>query len=156
MIKEGSVNMIAYEDNWRAVKAAAPDVGIFPTTAAWFLAQVAVGADGILSGLASLTPHFLIDLWRASQAMDLAKMRAVGDQLYPIVRKIYGAAPKMDMHTRVKVGLKHLGIIDCAVPRAPLLPISKEVEERVIQTVEAAGLARYVKPSEQARRQVAS
>ena len=140
-IKEGSGTMTAYEDNWRRVKEAAPDVSILPSNFDWFLAQVAVGADGILSGLASLAPHFLIDLWRAAEARDLAAMRSASDRLYPIVRNIYGAPPIMDCHMRIKVGLKRLGIIDCALPRPPLLPVSREIEAEVVQTVDAAGLS---------------
>ena len=90
-IKEGSDTMLAYEENWRKVKAARPELAILPSNFNWFLAQLAVGGDGILSGLASLTPHWLIDLWRAAEARDLDAMRAASDRLYPIVRSIYGA-----------------------------------------------------------------
>ena len=62
-IKEGSDTMLAYEENWRKVKAARRDIAILPSNFNWFLAQLAVGGDGILSGLASLTPHWLIDWW---------------------------------------------------------------------------------------------
>ncbi len=108
-IKEGSDTMLAYEDNWRKIKAVRPELVILPSNFHWFLAQLAVGGDGILSGLASLTPHWLIDLWRAAEARDLDAMRTASDRLYPIVRTIYGAPPLIDMHTRIKVGLKKLG-----------------------------------------------
>ena len=93
------------------MKAVRPDLAFLPSNFNWFLPQLAVGGDGILSGLASLTPHWLIDLWRAAQARDLEAMRAASDRLYPIVRTIYGAPPLIDMHTRIKVGLKKLGLI---------------------------------------------
>src|SRR5262249_7726831 len=102
-IKEGSDTMLAYEENWRRIKPVRPDLSILPSNFNWFLAQLAVGGDGILSGLASLTPHWLIDLWHASEARDLDAMRAASDRLYPIVRSIYGAEPLIDMHTRIKV-----------------------------------------------------
>ena len=50
----------------------------------------------------------------------------------------------MDMHTRIKAGLEHLGVIDCAMPRAPLLPISDDLAAHVARTVDEAGLARLV------------
>lgn len=142
-IKEGSDTMMAYEDNWRQVKAASPDVAILPSNFDWFLPQLAVGADGILSGLASLTPHLLVDLWRASEARDLDAMRKASDALYPIVRNVYGKPPRMDMHTRIKVGLRHLGLIRNADPRGPLLPVSPAVQASVIRAVDEAGLARH-------------
>ena len=143
-VKEGSDTMTAYEDNYRRLKAEAPHVAMLPSNFDWFLAQCAVGADGILSGLANLTPHFLVDLWRATQNLDLGAMRDASDRLYPIVRAIYGAPPRMDMHTRIKAGLVHLGVIDSAMPRPPLLPISEAVAARVARSVDEAGLARFV------------
>jgi 4-hydroxy-tetrahydrodipicolinate synthase len=140
-IKEGSDTMTAYEDVWRRVKAAAPDVAVLPSNFDWFMPQLAVGGDGILSGLASLTPHLLVELWRAAERRDLDAMRAASDRLYPIVRTIYGRAPRMDMHTRIKVGLRHLGVIECADPRGPLRPVVRAVETEVIAVVDAAGLA---------------
>jgi 4-hydroxy-tetrahydrodipicolinate synthase len=139
-IKEGSGDITLYEDNWRLLKAAAPHVEILPSNYHWLFQQVATGADGILSGMASLIPHLLSDLWTASKNDDLSGMRAINERLYPIVRTIYGSPPLIDMHTRLKVGLEHLGIIDSAVPRPPLLPVPNETAGRVIETVSKAGL----------------
>lgn len=142
-IKEGSDSMSAYAENWSRIKAAAPEVSILASNFDWFLAQCAVGADGILSGLASLTPHILVDLWRAAEASDLDAMRAADARLRPIVAAIYGVPPRMDMHTRVKEALRHLGVIDCAIPRAPLLPVSDDVAAEVVRTVDEAGLGEF-------------
>ena len=139
-IKEGSGDVAIYEDNWRRLKAEAPDVLMLPSNYDWFLAQLAVGADGVLSGLASLTPHLFVDLLAATRAGDLNAMRAVNDRFYPIVRSIYGARPIMDMHTRIKVALHHLGIIANPLPRPPLPPVSGAVADAVRRTIDAAGL----------------
>lgn len=139
-IKEGSDTMTAYEDNWRRVKAARPDLAFLPSNFNWFLPQLAVGGDGILSGLASLTPHWLIELLNAAQSQDLGRMRVASDRLYPIVRTIYGTAPLVDMHTRIKVGLKKLGIIANATPRPPLMPVLPEVAVQVERVIEASNL----------------
>jgi 4-hydroxy-tetrahydrodipicolinate synthase len=144
-IKEGSDTMLAYEDNWRKIKAVRPDLVILPSNFHWFLAQLAVGGDGILSGLANLTPHWLIDLWRAAEARDLGAMRTASDRLYPIVRTIYGAPPLIDMHTRIKVGLKKLGLIANATPRPPLMPALPDIVAQVERVVETSGLAAEVK-----------
>lgn len=130
-IKEGSDLMLSYEENWRAVKAANPDVLILPSNYNWFLPQLAVGGDGILSGLASLVPHLFIELWDASRAADLAAMRRASDRLHPIVRGIYGEVPLIDMHTRIKGALKALGVIANADPRSPLMPLLPEVARKV-------------------------
>ncbi len=130
-IKEGSNTMLAYEENYRALRQIAPDVAFLPSNYDWFLPQLAVGGDGLLSGLASLTPGLLCDLWTAAAAADLTAMRAASDRLHPIVRAIYGAPPIIYMHTRIKVGLKALGIIDNSAPRPPLLEVRPEIESAI-------------------------
>lgn len=130
-VKEGSNSMLAYEENYRALRGAAPDVAFLPSNFDWFLPQLAVGADGLLSGLASLTPGLLSDLWKAAEAADLIAMRNASDRLYPIVRAIYGVPPIIDMHTRIKVGLETLGIIENASPRPPLLEIQPDIKSAI-------------------------
>jgi 4-hydroxy-tetrahydrodipicolinate synthase len=144
-IKDGSDSFKSYEDTWRRVKEIAPHVAVLPSNYDWFFAQTAVGADGILSGLGSLAPHYLADLWRASQKGDLTAMRAANDRLYPIVRAIYGAPPAMDMHTRIKACLRHLGIIATAFPRPPLLPLDSKTMTRMAEATDAADFTRFVK-----------
>ena len=134
-IKEGSDTIFAYDENRRALKNANPAVAILPSNYNWFLPQLAVGGDGILSGLVSLAPHLFIELWQASLADDLKAMRAINDRMYPIVQAIYGPAPIVDMHTRMKVGLKTLGLIKHADPRPPLLPVLPALCDAIATTV---------------------
>jgi 4-hydroxy-tetrahydrodipicolinate synthase len=139
-VKEGSGDITLYEDNWRALKAAAPQVSILPSNYHWLFSQVVIGADGILSGMASLIPDLLCELWAASEAGDLRRMRAANDAIYPIARSIYGAPPLLEMHTRIKVALAHMGIIDSAVPRRPLLPVEPHVARMIADTIGRADL----------------
>lgn len=138
-VKEGSADIRLYEDNLRALRATGPQVAMLCSNFDWFLAQVAVGADGILSGLASLVPDLLGDLWAAAEASDLAAMRRANDRLYPVVRAIYGTAPLMDMHTRIKVALQHLGVIGHALPRPPLQPVGEAARRTVIAAADQLG-----------------
>ena len=130
-IKEGSDDIMAYEENWRKIKEAAPNVAVLASNFDWFLAQCSIGTDGILSGLASLAPDILIDLWCATEKSDLDAMRSISDRLYHLVRSIYGTPPRMDMHTRIKEALVAIGVIDCARPRPPLLSVSREVTNHI-------------------------
>ena len=137
-VKEGSDTMLAYDENRRAVKKADPKIAFLPSNYNWFLPQLAVGGDGILSGLVSLAPHLFIELWQASVADDLKVMRAVNERLYPIVKAIYGPAPIVDMHTRMKVGLREFGLIRNADPRPPLLPVLPELYDAIATALGAA------------------
>ena len=139
-VKDGSGTMLAYEENYRALRTGAPDTAMLPSNFHWFLPQLAVGADGLLSGLGSLAPSRLADLWQAAEREDLAGMRAASDRLYPIVRAIYGPAPIIDMHSRIKIGLQQIGIIKNPVPRPPLIPVSSRIADRIraaVRTLQA-------------------
>jgi len=129
-IKEGSDTIVAYEDNFFALRAANPEVAILPSSYDFFLSQLAVGADGILSGLGSLAPRMLARLWNASTDRDIVEMRRLNEQLYPLIRAVYGNKARMHMHTRIKAGLMQLGVIDDCRPRGPLVQLdAAELEE---------------------------
>src|SRR3546814_13584223 len=123
--------MLAYEENYRRLKEVAPDVAMLPSNFDWFLPQLAVGADGLLSGLASLTPAWLADLWVAADRCDLRGMRTASDRLHPIVRAIYGPSPIIAMHTRIKVGLNALGTLYWAQPKLTSVVVGGSEERRV-------------------------
>lgn len=139
-VKEGSGTIQLYEDNLRMIREKAPHVAMLPSNYNWMFAQAATGADGLLSGMASLVPQHLCDLWAATEAGDLKAMRAANDVLYGFVRAIYGPPPLIDMHTRLKVGLAHIGVIASDVPRPPLRPVPQDYARRIIEEVDRLGL----------------
>jgi 4-hydroxy-tetrahydrodipicolinate synthase len=137
-IKEGSDSMTLYEDNLRATKAVKPSLAMMPSNFDWFMPQLAVGGDGILSGLASLAPALLAQLWRASESKDLDAMRKASDALYPLSRAIY-AQPRADMYARMKVVLKHMGVIATDSSRSRRTEFSAAEREALIRAFESTG-----------------
>jgi 4-hydroxy-tetrahydrodipicolinate synthase len=135
-VKEGSDSMTVYEDNLRALHAVKPDMAVLPSNFDWFLPQLAVGGDGILSGLASLVPQALSDLWTASVADDLVAMRRVNDLLFPLVRTIY-ALPRSDMYARIKLALHLAGVIASPTSKTVFDETSRAALQRAMQ---AAGV----------------
>lgn len=144
LIKEGTGDPTVYQDNLRRVRAVAPHVSIMATNSTWLIDQACIGGDGMLSGVASLTPHWLIEGWKAIGAGDLKGVRRANDKMHPIMRNIYGA-PRFDMHTRIKVALQHLGVIRHAGPRGPLLPVTGVAAELVRRTIDESGLTALLK-----------
>ncbi len=134
-IKEGSNDITVYEENVRRIRRDAPNTAVLASNFKWLFAQAAFGADGILSGLASLLPDALIDLWDATEAMDLGRMRAVNETMQPFIDAVYGRPPLMDMHTRMKVALEELGVIAEAMPRLPLLLPNPADKSRICAAV---------------------
>ena len=143
MIKEGSGDPALYAENLRRIRAIAPHISMMPTNATWIMAQIAIGGDGILSGFSSLAPRWLVDLWSATEAGDLASMRRIDEQMNPLLRSIF-AGPRMDVYSRIKYALHYLGIIKNTTPRPPLLPIGADTERRISAAVEASGLRSFI------------
>lgn len=138
-IKEGSDSMRSYEENWQAIKRMRPDLQVLASNFDWFLAQLAVGSDGILSGLASLVPHQLVELWRASKDNDLPAMRAASARMLPLVRVIY-AAPRNEMYARIKAALRMMDVIDCAKAREPFEPVGMATQGAIRDALIQIGL----------------
>lgn len=138
-IKEGSDTMRAYEENRAAIKAERSDLSVLASNFDWFLAQLSVGADGILSGLAALVPDDLVTLWRAGAANDLPAMRAASDKMLPLVRAIY-ALPRNEMYARIKVALTMMQVIASPKAREPFVPVPEVVCARIRAALIQMGL----------------
>lgn len=139
-VKEGSDSIRAYEDNYRALKVARPDFAVLASNFDWFLAQLASGSDGILSGLASLAPRPLADLWQASQRGDITAMRETSARVQPLVSAIY-AAPRNEMYVRIKHALCTLGVIASAKARAPFPSVDAATARAIDAALEQTGIA---------------
>jgi 4-hydroxy-tetrahydrodipicolinate synthase len=138
-VKEGSDSIRAYEENRRVLKAARPGFSILASNFDWFLAQLAIGSDGILSGLASVAPQLLVELWQAGERLDLEAMRAISATLQPLVQLIY-AAPRNEMYVRIKFALHAMGVIASATARGPFLPVDAATAHAILGALPQAGL----------------
>ena len=92
-----------------------------------------MGCKGLLSGAGSVIADLQVELWRAVQAKDLVRARAVNDRIYPMIQAFY-APPFLDMHNRMKETAVILGRIPKAVVRPPLC----KLEDTEIARLEAA------------------
>ena len=138
-IKEGTDEMQRYEDNFRALRACKHQVSILCTNNTKLLPSLAIGADGIISGSGSVISAFLAELFHHVENNDLFAAREVYEKMYPLMRVFY-ADPVIDMHNRMKVALKLLGLQKYAVSRNPLLPIVPEEEKRIRQALIQSGM----------------
>ncbi|MBQ3095555.1 MAG: dihydrodipicolinate synthase family protein [Clostridia bacterium] len=138
-IKEGTDEMQRYEDNVRALRACKNQVSILCTNNTKLLPSLAIGGDGIISGSGSVISPLLSELFRHVENNDLFSARAVYERMYPLMRVFY-ADPVIDMHNRMKVALKLLGLQKRAISRDPMILISPEEEERIRQALVEANL----------------
>lgn len=138
-IKDWSYDILAYEENLRAVRNVGRKISVLTSFSKSLLASLAIGADGILSGKGSVAAELQGELFAAVQAGNLEAARAVNDRLFPLARVFY-REPMMDQYTRMKEALVMLGRQQRAVVRPPLQPIPAEEREAIRQALVAARL----------------
>jgi 4-hydroxy-tetrahydrodipicolinate synthase len=140
-VKDWSNDIVAFEQNLRAIRATGRPVAVLSSFTMSLLASFVLGADGAISGLGSVAADLQAELFAHVQRGDLAAARRVNDRLDPLVRVFY-APPFLDMHNRMKEALVLLGRIRRAVVRPPLQPITDQERQRIRAALAQAGLSR--------------
>jgi len=128
-----------HERQVRTLQQLQPVVNVLTTHSAWLMSSLVLGCNGLLSGSGSVIADLQAHLFRAVQANDLAKARAVNDRIWPTAEVFY-SEPWVDMHNRMKEALVLLGKLPRAVVRPPLMKLPDAEIERVRRALVAAGL----------------
>ena len=132
-IKDWCNDPMLHEKHIRVFQSLSRPVNILTTHSAWLMSSLVMGCKGLLSGAGSVIADLQVELWRAVQAKDLVRARAVNDRIYPMIQAFY-APPFLDMHNRMKETAVILGRIPKAVVRPPLC----KLEDTEIARLEAA------------------
>jgi 4-hydroxy-tetrahydrodipicolinate synthase len=128
-----------HERQVRTLQSLQPAVNVLTTHSAWLMSSLVLGCNGLLSGSGSVIADLQAQLFRAVQANDLARARAVNDRIWPTAEVFY-SEPWVDMHNRMKEALVLMGKLPRAVVRPPLMKLSDAEIERVRRALVAAGL----------------
>lgn len=140
-VKEAPWEVNRYEEDYRALRAAAPGVAILCANDEHLFLSYVIGSDGTLVGFAALVPDLVGALWQAVRAGDLARARALHDRMLPLVRAIYRKPPIARRHTRLKEALVMLGRLDRAVMKPPRLPLPPDERDAVKRALMEASLS---------------
>jgi len=138
-VKDWSNDIVAYENNLRAVRGSGRPVAMLSSFTMSLMATFFLGADGCISGMGSVAADLQAALLAAVKAGDLAVAHAINERLAPLVAVFY-APPFVDMHNRMKEALVILGRIPVAHVRPPLSPVSEDERDRIRLALRAAGL----------------
>ncbi len=122
-VKEGSKDPSTFERNMRELHSLGKDVAVWSTHSKWLLADLATGADGILSAMGSVTADLHIALAEAVEASDLRAARQINDLIYPLAQVFY--RPGQDARVRMKYALKKLGRQKYDFVRPPLQSLNQ-------------------------------
>jgi 4-hydroxy-tetrahydrodipicolinate synthase len=136
-VKDWSNDIVALEQNLRAVRATGRPVAMLSSFTMSLMASFLLGADGAISGMGSVAADLQAELFDACQKGDLDGARRINDRLAPLVRVFY-APPFVDMHNRMKEALVLLGRIPAAYVRPPLTPIPSAEREAIAQALKTA------------------
>jgi 4-hydroxy-tetrahydrodipicolinate synthase len=139
-VKDWSNDIVAFEQNLRAIRATGRPVAILSSFTMSLMASFLLGADGAISGMGSVTADLQAELFAACQKGDLDGARRINDRLEPLVRVFY-APPFVDMHNRMKEALVLLGRIPAAHVRPPLTPIPAAEREAIARALKLARLS---------------
>lgn len=137
-VKEGSGDPAAFERNLRAIHGMGRGMAVWSTNSRWLLADLAVGADGILSGMGSIAADLQADLAEAVRRSDLAAARRINDRIFPLTQAFY--RPGADAHTRMKYALRRLGRWENDAVRPPYRQVDAEERARIDQALKDSGL----------------
>jgi len=138
-VKDWSNDIVAFEQNLRAVRATGRPVAMLSSFTMSLLATFLLGADGAISGMGSVTADLQAELFAACQKGDVDGARRINDRLEPLVRVFY-APPFVDMHNRMKEALVLLGRIPAAHVRPPLTPIPAAERDAIARALALARL----------------
>lgn len=138
-IKDWSAAPQLHERQVRTLQSLNPAVNVLTTHSAWLMSSLVLGCNGLLSGSGSVIADLQAQLFRAVQANDLARVRAINDRIWPTAEVFY-SEPWVDMHNRMKEALVLLGKLPRAVVRPPLVKLSDAEIERIRRALVAAGL----------------
>lgn len=128
-----------YEEEYRCLKAARPEISFLNANDVQLLSYFCIGSDGALVGYACLAPKLIIELFEAVQKGDLKRARQINDYIYPLTKAIY-THPRMNWHTRIKEALVMMGEIRSATARPFLPPISNKEREDILDALTVCGL----------------
>jgi len=95
-----------------------------------------LGARGCLLGLAGIAGRLTRDMLEAVAAGDIEHASRMNAERYSPLAEAMFAPAMRDNRSRIKEGLKHLGIIPSAAVRAPLTSVEAQDRARMIAAVD--------------------
>ena len=137
--KNGVRNMRRWDTEIPVLRAEHPELQILSCHDEYLL-HTMFDVDAWLVGYGGLAPEPLLELIAAGKARDYAAARAVHDRLLPVTKAVYHRGSHMEGTVALKLGLKARGVLPTATIRSPLLDLSPEAENEIVQALKSAQL----------------
>ena len=142
-IKEASRTPFEFEKNIRSIRSLDKNIAVWSTHTQWFLSDLGLGADGILSGMGSFSAELHVALVRAMHSGDLNSAKKISDHLFPLSQAISHSCIDNDnfVYAVMKYALVRLGQVENAYVRPPNQPfIDSELKRQFDMALNESGL----------------
>ena len=103
-----------------------------------YLLPTMFDVDGLLVGYGGLTPEPLVELITAGKNRDYRSARAIHDRLLPVTKAVYHRGSHMEGTVALKIGLTHLGVLEHASVRSPLVDLGTAAETEIKAALDTA------------------
>jgi len=138
-LKEASFDAMRFLEMKVALAQAPRRVTLLTGNDNFILESFILGAEGALIGFGTLATRMQVQMMKAWQQGDLAEAFRLERIIQPLADVIF-APPVRNYRARLKEALTILGVLDRAVVRPPLLPISDAEREGVRRALRNAKL----------------
>ena len=106
-----------------------------------FLAVLACGADGVISGTSNAIPEHYVAMYKAWVSGNVELAQKIMAKILRLHRVVSGP----NHMARYKAVLKRRGVIGCAAMRRPFRGLTPEEEKKFFETIDALA---YLSPDE--------
>lgn len=135
--KNGVRNMRRWYTEIPQLKAQHPDLQVLSCHDEYLLPTM-FDVDGLLVGYGGLTPEPLVELITAGKNRDYRSARAIHDRLLPVTKAVYHRGSHMEGTVALKIGLTHLGVLEHASVRSPLVDLGTAAETEIKAALDTA------------------
>lgn len=105
----------------------------------FIMESLVLGADGCLIGFGTIASQQQVGMYNAIKNKDYVTAEKLNQEILPLCEAIF-EDPIRNYRARTKVGLVRQGVLKNAVVRPPLLSVSEEEAQKVIDACKIAGL----------------
>jgi 4-hydroxy-tetrahydrodipicolinate synthase len=119
------------------IDAFGPEFRIFVGLEELSLPMLAIGASGMVNAVANVAPAKIVDLYEAIAAGKLDEAQRLHFELFELNRAIFFETNPIPL----KYMMKRCGLLDENRHRLPMTPARPDIESRLDQVLERAGLA---------------
>lgn len=142
-IKEASRTPFEFEKNLHSIRSLDKNIAVWSTHTEWFLSDLGLGADGILSGMGSFAAELHVGLVNAMHAGDLDLAKRISGLLFPLSQSIRHSCIDNDnfVYAVMKYALVRLGVFEKAHVRLPNQPfVDRGLQRRFDMALKKSGL----------------